>query len=90
MRGFFRLLTEQHIPFALSSRLDWVDSDPGRYDLVVCPKGVPAKLDKYLRGGGRVLAASAVKPELLLDVKPAEDGASETVRYDFVLDPVKG
>jgi hypothetical protein len=66
MRGFFRLLTEQHIPFALSSRLDWIDSDPGRYDLVICPKGVPAKLDAYLRGGGRVLAAGAVKPELEL------------------------
>lgn len=31
--------------------------------------------------------ASAVKPELMLDVQPAEDGAGNQVRYDFVLDP---
>lgn len=32
--------------------------------------------------------ASAVKPELVLDPKPAADGDGETVVYDFVLDPV--
>ncbi|TWS21561.1 catechol 1,2-dioxygenase [Tsukamurella asaccharolytica] len=31
--------------------------------------------------------ASAVKPELMLDPKPAEDGVGETVVYDFALDP---
>jgi hypothetical protein len=65
-RGFFRILSEQHIPFALSSDLSWVETDPRKYDLVICPKGVPAVLDKYLRQGGRVLAASALKPELEL------------------------
>ncbi|QUH02291.1 catechol 1,2-dioxygenase [Saccharopolyspora erythraea] len=33
--------------------------------------------------------ASAVKPELVLAPKPADDGRSETVSYDFVLDPVR-
>lgn len=33
--------------------------------------------------------ASAVKPELILDPKPAADGRGETVAYDFVLDPVR-
>lgn len=64
MSGFFRLLTENHIPFVLSSDLDWVDADPGRYDLVVSSKGAPARLDAYLRQGGRVLAAGATRPEL--------------------------
>ena len=32
--------------------------------------------------------ASAVKPELILDPLPADDGA--TVAYGFVLDPVRG
>jgi catechol 1,2-dioxygenase len=32
--------------------------------------------------------ASAVKPELMLDPKPARDGNGEVVTYDFVLDPV--
>lgn len=31
--------------------------------------------------------ASAVKPELILDPKPAVDGTGVTVSYDFVLDP---
>ncbi|WP_218030579.1 catechol 1,2-dioxygenase [Sinomonas atrocyanea] len=31
--------------------------------------------------------ASAVKPELILDPKPAADGAGEEMVYDFVLDP---
>jgi catechol 1,2-dioxygenase len=31
--------------------------------------------------------ASAVKPELLLDVQPTPDGTGEQVTYDFVLDP---
>lgn len=31
--------------------------------------------------------ASAVKPELMLDPKPAADGKGEDVVYDFVLDP---
>jgi catechol 1,2-dioxygenase len=31
--------------------------------------------------------ASAVKPELILDPKPAADGTGVTVAYDFVLDP---
>ena len=31
--------------------------------------------------------ASAVKPELILDPQPTEDGKGVTVEYDFVLDP---
>lgn len=65
-RGFIRILSEQHIPYALSNDLSWIDKDPGRYDLVISPNGAPAALDKYLRQGGRVLAAGATKPELEL------------------------
>lgn len=64
LSGFFRMLTENHIPFVLSRDLSWIDSDPGRYDLVVSSQGAPATLDSYLRQGGRVLAAGAEKPEL--------------------------
>jgi len=31
--------------------------------------------------------ASAVKPELMLDPKPAADGPGVDVEYDYVLDP---
>ncbi|MGV3574897.1 MAG: family 10 glycosylhydrolase [Devosia sp.] len=64
MAGFFRILTEKHIPFVLSRDLSWIDSDPGRYDLVVSSKAAPAQLDKFLRSGGSVLAAGAIKPDL--------------------------
>lgn len=64
MSGFFRLLSESHIPFVLSRDLSWIDSDPGRYDLVISSQGAPAELDAYLRQGGRVLAAGATRPEL--------------------------
>lgn len=68
LRGFFRILSEQHIPFALTNDLSWIDEEPNRYDLVISPKGAPAALDKYLRQGGRVLVAGAVKP--MLDLPP--------------------
>jgi hypothetical protein len=66
LSGFFRLLTENHIPFVLSQDLSWIDKEPDRYDVVVSSKGAPAALDRYLRQGGRVLVAGAVKPELEL------------------------
>ncbi|MBC2667449.1 family 10 glycosylhydrolase [Novosphingobium flavum] len=66
MAGFFRLLTEQHIPFVLSRDLSWVERNPDKYDLVISSKGAPKALDAYLRQGGRVLAAGAVLPELSL------------------------
>jgi hypothetical protein len=65
-RGFFRILSEQHIPFAMSSDLSWIDKEPNKYDLVISYRGAPAALDRYLRQGGRVLAAGATKPELEL------------------------
>jgi hypothetical protein len=37
------------------------------------------------RGGDDI--ASAVKPELMLDPKPAADGHGVDVEYDYVLDP---
>ncbi|MCZ0991739.1 catechol 1,2-dioxygenase [Streptomyces diastatochromogenes] len=42
----------------------------------------------YFQGGSHVEddIASAVKPELILDPKPAADGSGNEVTYDFVLD----
>jgi hypothetical protein len=56
-RGFFRLLSEQHIPFAVS------DEPGGRtWDLVIAPSGAPAELERFVRDGGRLLVAGAVEP----------------------------
>jgi hypothetical protein len=63
-RGFFRLLTEQHIPFAVSDNLRWMDEPRRSFDLVIAPGGAPAALDRYVRDGGRVLAAGAAPPAI--------------------------
>lgn len=63
-RGFFRLLTEQHIPFVVSDNLRWLDDSTRSFDVVVAPSGAPAALDRYVREGGRVLAAGAAPPAL--------------------------
>lgn len=79
-RGFFRLLSEQHIPFAVSDNLDWLAARPRAYDLVVAPEGAlvaqavpPARqaeglphqaLLDWVRQGGRLLVAGADAPAL--------------------------
>jgi hypothetical protein len=68
-RGFFRLLSEQHIPFAVSSNLKWLD-DPGRkFDLVIAPGGgAAAELDRYVKAGGALLVAGVTPPAAPLNV----------------------
>lgn len=63
-RGFFRLLSEQHIPFAVSDNLNWLEDSSRRFDLVIAPDGAPAELDRYVREGGRLLMAGAAIPKL--------------------------
>jgi hypothetical protein len=61
-RGFFRLLSEQHIPFAVADNLKWL-SDPSRaFDVVIAPGGTPVELDSFVRDGGRLLSAGATPP----------------------------
>jgi hypothetical protein len=63
-RGFFRLLSEQHIPFAVADDLGPLD-DPSRgFDLVISPSGAPAGLERHVREGGRLLVAGATPPAL--------------------------
>jgi hypothetical protein len=63
-RGFFRLLTERHIPFAVSENLRWMDDPARRFDLVIVPGRVPDALEPYVRTGGRLLAAGTTPPAL--------------------------
>jgi hypothetical protein len=57
-RGFFRLLSEQHIPFVVSDNLRWME-DGRTFDLVIAPDGVPADVERYVRTGGRLLVGGA-------------------------------
>lgn len=60
-RGLFRLLTEEHIPFAVADNLDWLGKRD--FDLVIAADWSPAGLKQYAENGGRVLIASAQPPE---------------------------
>jgi hypothetical protein len=60
-RGLFRLLSEEHIPFAVSDNMDWLGQRS--YDLVIAAEWAPAELKRYVEGGGRLLLVSASRPE---------------------------
>ena len=64
-RGFFRVLTEQHIPFEVATHVRGLAADPGRFDLVIVPGAMPDGVDAYVRGGGRVLVAGTSPPATL-------------------------
>jgi len=60
-RGFFRLLSEEHVPFAVVDNLGWIGTQTP--DLVVSAGDVPNEMEPYIRNGGRLLiAGSGVTP----------------------------
>ncbi len=68
-RGFYRLLSEQHIPFAVSSNLKWLDDPAREFDLVIAPSGGAApELDCFVRQGGALLVAGTTVPAAPLSV----------------------
>jgi len=60
-RGIFRLLSEEHIPFAVSDNLDWLGKRD--FDVVIATGWAPAALRQYAEKGGKVLIAGAARPE---------------------------
>lgn len=60
-RGLFRLLTEQHIPFASMTNLGWLGKRP--VDLVITTGPVPGALKEYVAEGGNLIVASTMTPE---------------------------
>ena len=60
-RGFFRVLSERHVPFAVSENLKWLD-DPSRFDLVIAPERPSEQVGGYVRRGGRLLVAGTTPP----------------------------
>ncbi|HEY2015593.1 MAG TPA: hypothetical protein VGH38_18945 [Bryobacteraceae bacterium] len=81
-RGMFRLLTEEHIPFAVSDNLDWLGKR--EFDLVVSTDWAPAALRQYAESGGKVLIASAVKPDF--EVAPVERTDADVKGYIRIRD----
>ncbi len=60
-RGIFRLLTEEHVPFAVSENMNWVGKRP--FDLVIATDWAPRDLEPYVENGGKVLIVSPVEPD---------------------------
>ena len=56
-RGLFRLLSEDHVPFAACDNLDWLGRREA--DLIVLAGPAPRELEPWVRGGGRLLVASS-------------------------------
>ena len=90
-RGLFRLLTEQHIPFAAMENLDWLGKRDA--DLVISPGETPAALQSYVQNGGRLIVASASAPafELAPSVKlwKSPDGAYFRIRNKALFPSMK-
>ena len=63
-RGFFRILSEQHVPFAVSSQPARIQDR--KWDLVIASQDAPAELEAYVTSGGRALVAGAGGPGLKL------------------------
>jgi hypothetical protein len=70
-RGFFRLLTEQHVPFAVTENLRWIDEPSGRFDLVIAPSRPPRELERYVHREGRLLVAGTTPPAFLTEAATA-------------------
>lgn len=56
-QGWFRLLTELHVPFAVSDNFDWIGKR--EFDVVISATGIPRELAPF-----KVLAAGAVEPAI--------------------------
>jgi hypothetical protein len=78
-RGFFRLLSERHIPFAVSDNLRALDDPARSFDLVIAPSGAARRLAAYVEAGGRLLVAGTEAPPLpvgkIVGKRPALQGA---------------
>jgi hypothetical protein len=81
-RGQFRLLSEEHVPFAVSDNMDWLGKR--EFDLVVAADWAPAALKQYAEHGGRVLVASARKPDF--EVAPVVGTINDLKGYARVRD----
>ena len=64
-RGFFRLLSELHVPFAVGETLEPSEKLIEKYDLIVAPDGAPKGFEPFVRQGGSLLAAGVEPPAFL-------------------------
>jgi hypothetical protein len=63
-RGFFRVLTERHIPFVVSENMRWLEDGIRKFDLVIAPENAPQEIERYVREGGNLLVGGVTPPAL--------------------------
>ena len=63
-RGMFRLLSEEHVPFAVTDNVRWIGSR--ETDLVVSTGWAPKEMLPWVEAGGRLLMATPEPPEFPL------------------------
>ena len=59
-RGLFRLLSEEHVPFATVDNLEWMGRREA--ELVIAPGEVPKELAHFVENGGNLMVASSAAP----------------------------
>jgi hypothetical protein len=62
LRGLFRFLSEEHIPFGVVDNLDWIGKRD--VDLVIAADEAPKGLEAWVRGGGRLLLTGTATPPM--------------------------
>lgn len=78
-RGIFRLLSEEHIPFAVSDNMQWLGKR--EFEVVIATDWAPAGLREYAEQGGKVLVATAAKPEFgVVEVMGTESDVKGYIR----------
>ena len=71
------MLTEAHIPFAVTTDMDWLgDGRRDAYELVIAPDGAPPELDAWVEQGGRLLVAGTSAPAFTSSRVVAVHGAT--------------
>jgi Hypothetical glycosyl hydrolase 6 len=84
-RGFFRLLTELHIPFKVTNKITNLNKKD--IDLVIVPNiSTPDELKSYIEDGGSVLAAGTVQPGFISN-KMIHLWENTTSSYMRIADP---
>jgi hypothetical protein len=62
LRGLFRFLSEEHIPFGVADNANWIGHRD--VDLVIAAGEVPRELEAWVRNGGHLLLTGTVPPPM--------------------------
>ena len=83
-RGFYKLLTQLHVPFKVTDKVDGIKKED--IDLVIIPNSsTPDALKSYIESGGAVLIAGTTQPNFIAE-KPVRVWQNTTPSYMRIAD----